>query len=455
MTKIEVNYEGMRNLQTACGDQMRTFAKMEGFFTDNCGASKFSSIPVLALFSPVYSDAAAVVTDGLAEGTDAAERFRDNVRDNRNRYREDDVQASTLLTKSWRVTTADYTPPAIAQGNGAVFNYNGNGKNAGSWSGWAIDGAMERSWPMDSVHEMPGPRGIGGRGGFSDLLGATFDGADGINNAQTLGNGLSDNEDYEAFEAGGGLDGNTPTFANKQAGAINLFDVSSSLTPVGESDTGPLIEGLKSELGSFIGGINWALEKLGFNLMDKILGPIAGSFADADQLRGNLDRLGSCTRAVGVNWSEIGDGVEHSWQAPSAREATSVFHKSSRACERQGDAFTMIARQVGNFITATYEGVKLVVGIIGLVVDELIGVPLAKLLGWILKGAAKIKRWIGLIRRAIEYIDKLKDIVPPLLTAARAFSRMAIAFKLLFGMLAVGGNMAAGTNSDNTAESAF
>ena len=452
---IEVNYEGMRNLQTACGDQMRTFSAMESFFSSHCSASKFSSIPVLTLFSPVYSDAAAEVTSGLGEATQAAERYRDNVRSNREQYRRDDVQASTLLGRTWRVTTADYTPPAIAQGNGPVFNYNGDGKNAGSWGGWALDGAMERSWPADPHLEVPGPRGIGGRGGFSDLLGATFDGADGINNAQTLGDALSDNDDYEDFENGGSVDGNTPTFPSRQAGAINLFDVQSWLTPVGESDTGPLIEGLKSELGSFIGGINWALEKLGFNLMDKILGPIAGSFADADELRGNLDRLGGCSRAVGVNYGEIGDAVDHSWRAPSAREATSVFHRSSRACERQGDALTMVARSVGNFITATYEGVKLVVGIIGLVVDELIGVPLAKLLGWILKGAAKIKRWISLIRRAIEYIDKLKDIVPPLLTAARVFSRMAIAFKLLFATLAIGGNVAAGNNADNTAESAF
>ncbi|WP_353953159.1 hypothetical protein V6K52_06940 [Knoellia sp. S7-12] len=455
MATIEVNYEGMRNLQSACGDQMRTFSKMESFFGEHCSASKFSSIPVLTLFSPVYSDAAVEVTGGLSEATQAAERYRDTVKSNREQYRRDDVQSSTVLAKAWKVTTADYTPPAIAQGNGAVFNYNGNGKNAGSWSGWAIDGAMERSWPMDSTYEMPGPRGIGGRGGFSDLLGATFDGADGINNAQTWGNALSDNDDYEAFEGGGSIDGNTPTFADRQAGAINLFDVSSTLTPVGESDTGPLIEGLKSELGSFIGGINWALEKLGFNLMDKILGPIAGSFADADMLRGNLDRLGGCSRAVGVNFGEIADGVDNSWRASAATEATSVFHKTSKACERQGDALTMVARQVGNFITATYEGVKLVVGIIGLVVDELIGVPLAKLLGWILKGAAKIKRWISLVKRAIEYIDKLKDIVPPLLTAARAFSRMAIAFKLLLGTLAVGGNVAAGNNADNTAESAF
>jgi hypothetical protein len=455
VTKIEVNYEGMRSLQTACGDQMRTFSRMESFFTEHCGASKFSSIPVLTLFSPVYSDAAAIVTEGLGEGTDAAERFRDNVKGNLARYHEDDVQASTVLTKSWKVTTADYTPPAIAQGHGPVFNYNGNGKNAGSWTGWGIDGAMERSWPMDPIHELPGPRGIGGRGGFSDLLGATFDGADAINNADTAGNALSDNDDYEAFESGGGVAGNTPTFPDRQAGAINLFDVSSSLTPVGESDTGPLIEGLKSELGSFIGGINWALEKLGFNLMDAILGPIAGSFADADELRGNLDRLGGCSRAVGVNYTEIGNGVDHSWRAPAATRATSVFHKTSRACERQGDALTMVSRQVGNFITATYEGVKLVVGIIGLVVDELIGVPLAKLLGWILKGAAKIKRWISLIRRAIEYIDKLKDIVPPLLTAARAFSRMAIAFKLLMSTLAIGASAAAGNNADNTADAAY
>lgn len=454
---IEVNYEGMRNLQTACGDQMRTFSQMESFFSSHCSASKFSSIPVLTLFSPVYSDAAAEVTSGLGKATDAAERYRDNIRSNREQYRRDDVQASSLLTKSWKVTTADYTPPAIATANGPVFSYNGNGKNAGSWSGWAIDGAMEQSWPMDRMHEMPGPRGIGGRGGFSDLLGATFDGADGINNAQTLGAALDDNQDYEDFENGGsgGLGDNTPTFPNRQAGALNLFDVSASLTPVGESDTGPLIEGLKSELGSFIGGINWALEKLGFNLMDKILGPIAGSFADADELRGNLDRLGSCSRAVGVNYGEIGDAVTHSWRAPSAREATTVFHKSAGACERQGDALTMVARSVGNFITATYEGVKLVVGIIGLVVDELIGVPLAKLLGWILKGAAKIKRWIKLIKQAIEYIDKLKDIVPPLLTAARLFSRMAIAFKLLFATLAIGGATAAGNNADNTADQAF
>ena len=103
-------------------------AAMESFFSSHCSASKFSSIPVLTLFSPVYSDAAREVTSGLGKATDAAERYRDNIRSNREQYRRDDVQASSLLTKSWKVTTADYTPPAIATANGPVFSYNGNGK---------------------------------------------------------------------------------------------------------------------------------------------------------------------------------------------------------------------------------------------------------------------------------------------------------------------------------------
>ena len=78
---IEVNYEGMRNLQTACGDQMRTFSAMESFFSSHCSASKFSSIPVLTLFSPVYSDAAAEVTSGLGEATQAGEHVKDKARD--------------------------------------------------------------------------------------------------------------------------------------------------------------------------------------------------------------------------------------------------------------------------------------------------------------------------------------------------------------------------------------
>lgn len=114
-----------------------------------------------------------------------------------------------------------------------------------------------------------------------------------------------------------------------------------------------------------------------------------------------------------------------------------------------------MSRQVGNFITATYEGVKLVVSIIGTIVDEVVGVPIAKILGWILKGAAKIKKWIKLIKRAIELIDKLKDIIPPLLAATRAFSRMAIVFDTLMRGVAIGANTAAGTNVDDTAEAAF
>ena len=40
-----------------------------------------------------------------------------------------------------------------------------------------------------------------------------------------------------------------------------------------------------------------------------------------------------------------------------------------------------------------------------MVIDELLSVPIAKVLGWILTGAAKVKRWISLLRRAIELID--------------------------------------------------
>lgn len=452
---IEVNYDGMGALQRACGEQVGTFGEMKTFFTTNCGSAKFSSIPVLALFSPVYSDAADTVERGLGEAKDAADRSRDTVRRNKKQYRDDDIAASTRLVGTYTKSEA-FNAPASSLPDSSAVPYNGDVRNGATWGSWATDGSMGRLWPrIDPLAEIPGPKYIGGRGGSADVLGVYYDGLDMINASSTAGAGMDDNRDYDAFENGASIDGNTPTFADHKAGAINLFDARSALQPVAGMDTGPLIEGLKSELGGFIGGLNWVLSKLGYDLMGKLLEPVAGSFRDADKVRGNLDVLGGCSRAVGVNYAEIAAGVKTSWVAPSATKATNAFTKTSKACERQGDGLSLMSRQVGNFITATYEGVKLVVSIIGTIVDEVVGVPVAKLLGWIIKGASKIKKWIKLIKRAIELIDKLKDIVPPLLAAARALSRMALAFETLMRGVAVGAHAGAGNNIDNTAEAVY
>lgn len=453
---VEVNYQGMAALKGACEDQKAAFATMGTFFTANCGSDKFSSIPVLTLFSPIYSDAAREVTDGLSKATATAGGFGETIASNVKQYRRDDVDSSSTLKGTWKVDN-DYTPPPMAEGPGAVLPYNANVRSGAQWGSYPFDGAMERNWrgnPLDT--HLPGPKFIGGRGGFGDLVGTYYDGKDAINAADSMGNALKDNRSYEDFESGGsGIDGNTPVLKNRQSGAINLFDVSSALTPVSGMNTGPLIEELKGELGGIVGGINWVLEKMGIHLLDAILGPIAGSFSDADAVRGNLDRMGSCSRALGVNFGEIAGAVDSSWRAPSATKATSAFQKTATACERQGDGLTLMAQQVGHFMTATFEGVKLAVGIVGMVIDELLSVPIAKVLGWILTGAAKVKRWISLLRRAIELIDKLKDIIPPLLVAARAFSRMAIAFKLLMRTLNIGAHVNAGSNVDNTADAVY
>lgn len=452
---IEVNYDGMRALKSACGEQEATFTEMKSFFTTNCGSSKFSSIPVLRPFSGVYSDAADVVEKGLGEAKGAAGRAGDNVRNNLVQYQNDDRAASTRLVGTYTKSEA-FDPPQGEFPDDSALPYNGNVRNGLTWGSWATDGSMGRLWPkVDPAAVIPGGKYLGGRGGSADVLGVYYDGLDMINASSTAGAGMDDNRDYETFEGGGSVDGNTPTFANHKAGAINLFDAKSALTPVEGMDTGPLIEGLKSELGGFIGGINFVLSKLGYDLMGKLLEPVAGSFQDADKVRGNLDVLGGCSRAVGVNYAEIAAGVKTSWVAPSATKATNAFTKTSRACERQGDGLSLMSRQVGNFITATYEGVKLVVSIIGTIVDEVVGVPVAKILGWIIKGASKIKKWINLIKRAIKLIDKLKDIIPPLLAAARALSRMALAFETLMRSVAIGAHTGAGNNVDNTAEAAY
>ena len=295
---IEVNYDGMTALKSACIEQEQTFARMQTFFTTNCGSSKFSSIPVLALFSPVYSDAANVVETGLPEAKAAAGRSGDTVRTNLTQYMQDDLAASKRLVGTY-TNSEVFTPAQGSFPDDSALPYNGDTRNGLTWGSWAADGSMGRLWPqVDPAALVPGPRYLGGRGGTADVLGVYYDGLDMINASSTAGAGMDDNRQYEAFEDGGSVPGNTPTFAHHEAGAMNLFDAENALTPVEGMDTGPLVEGLMSELGGFIGGINWLLSKLGYDLMGKLLAPVAGSFSDADRVRGNLDVLGGCSRAT-------------------------------------------------------------------------------------------------------------------------------------------------------------
>lgn len=237
--------------------------------------------------------------------------------------------------------------------------------------------------------------------------------------------------------------------------AVSFADPSSCFVAAHSTSVGDVIDDVRSECGLLIQGIDWICNKFGFDLIGAIFDKIAGDFKGADEVRMNLESLGSALTAVGGNYGAMRGATDICWTGSDARAAKRTFAEFEDAQSTQGEACGLMARQVGNVMEAVVDGVKLIGTIIGMLADELLSIPIAKVLELILRGAAKIKRWISLIEQCIETVRKLQKLIPELCEMARTLNHLMLAVKGIVSVLAIGAQAGAGSHVDETADAGF
>lgn len=233
---------------------------------------------------------------------------------------------------------------------------------------------------------------------------------------------------------------------------LTLVHASSPLVPSTSTAAGAMIDNVRDECGLLIRGIDWACRLFGFDLVGFIFNPIAGNFSGADQVRMNLDSIGISMTSLGQNYSAMSSSVPQVWEGSAAAASQQTLAEMGEQHSIQGEALGLMSRQVGNMLVATEEVVKVVASTLGMLADELLSVPIAKIAEWVLTGAQKVKRWINQIRSLIRLVETLADLIPPMLTAAKALNVILETLAKVMNVAAVAAHMGAGTMIDDTAE---
>lgn len=233
---------------------------------------------------------------------------------------------------------------------------------------------------------------------------------------------------------------------------LQLVNPTGALVPAASSAAGDMIDNVRDECGLLIRGIDWVCRQLGFDLVGAIFNPIAGNFSGADEVRMNLASLGVSMTSLGQNYTNMSASVPQVWEGAAASRSQRTLAEMGEQQAIQGEALGMMSRQVGNMLVATEEVVKVVASTLGMLADELLSVPITKLAEWILTGAQKVRRWISQIRSIIRLIDTLADLIPPMLTAARALNLILETFAKVMNVAAIGSHMYAGNMIEETAE---
>lgn len=232
---------------------------------------------------------------------------------------------------------------------------------------------------------------------------------------------------------------------------LTLVNAGSALVPSTSTAAGAMIDNVREECGFAIRMIDWMCRQIGFDLIGAIFNPIAGNFSGVDQVRLNLASLGATMTGVGDNYSRMAANVPSVWTGSAATAAQESLSELAAAHAQQGEGLGMMSRQVGNMLTATEEIVKLIATIIGTLADELLSIGVVKFLELIVAGWAKIQRYVRLIERAIDLVRSLSDLIPALVSAAKALGTMLTAMKAVMMATAVGSHMRAGGLIDETA----
>lgn len=195
MTKIEVNYAGMRGLKSAADLNAGYLTAVHTFVTSNCdNAEAFTGF--LGLFKGQYKEAYTTAESSLSKGESSATAIATNIDNNRKRYRKDDVEASTRLKGITVDVTLPQIPGMTPEGGPLVSKTD---KNVSSGSGLAED-------LDEGVRELEKENGIGpkhrgpGHGNPLPIISVLGEAESVVGTIKDGEGAVKDKRDYENFE---------------------------------------------------------------------------------------------------------------------------------------------------------------------------------------------------------------------------------------------------------------
>ncbi|MDT0214625.1 hypothetical protein Q9R29_12080 [Rothia sp. ARF10] len=195
MTKIEVDYAGMRSLKAAADLNAGYLEAAHAFVTENCdNAAAFTGF--LALFKGQYEEAYTTAEGSMAKGGTSARAIATTIADNRRRYREDDVKASTLL-KGITIDVEVPQIPGMTPGTEPLVTK--TDKNISNGSG-IVEDLDEGVRDLEREHGIgPKHRG-GGPGNPLPIISVVGEGESVVQTIQDGQGAVDDERDYDDFE---------------------------------------------------------------------------------------------------------------------------------------------------------------------------------------------------------------------------------------------------------------
>ncbi|XVX21359.1 hypothetical protein ACQP1U_05655 [Actinomycetota bacterium] len=172
----------------------------------------------------------------------------------------------------------------------------------------------------------------------------------------------------------------------------------------------------------------------------------------------NLGSTGSALATTGANFTAMAEALPTVWTTEpegTADQASSGLRDMAACHDVQAQGTRLMSEQVGHMITAVSEGLKLAAGILGMIVDEFASVPIAKAVEWLVSGVSKIQRLLHLVELVVTTLRKLENVIPPLLSAAKALNALMFTAKAIMGVVAAGQHGAAGGRVNETAGAAY
>lgn len=229
--------------------------------------------------------------------------------------------------------------------------------------------------------------------------------------------------------------------------------------PVATSSAeGELINEIRGKCGYVVNGIDWVCRKIGLpSPIEAIFDPICGDFSAVDAMAINWETMARSLDQVSGNYAKLAEALPHVWTGEDAAAALARLVDFAEATGTQSEGAALISDALEDMLVAVKAAVEFLAELLSLV-DELVLKLLASPIGIaaeILKGGKTVRRIITLVNRAIDLIDKLKEIVPPVLQALALLSAMMKGTRILFQIGNFATNTNAGLKADDVAEAGY
>lgn len=239
--------------------------------------------------------------------------------------------------------------------------------------------------------------------------------------------------------------------------AVRLVDPTSTFTPSSSGSEGALVDDLRDNCGFVIQGVDWVCRKIGFDLIAAIFEPIAGDFDAVDAMASNWAALGAGLGQIGQNYATLGGAAPQVWTGYASTSCIGKLGEFADGFDTQAEGAALISTAMQDMLVATKAVVELVAEVLSLV-DEAVMALISswlKLARELATGGATVRRIVSLVNEAINAIQTLSKVIPPLLQAVALMSSMFKGLSVAFTLGSISTNTNSGTKVDDLAEAGF